>query len=73
MDHKGIFPQTLNFIFDNFLFYFHPIPESLKLCGVPPGGGALVGGATCLYEGHIYFEELQGQVKIYILIVTLLG
>jgi hypothetical protein len=33
--------------------------QVLKLWGAPPGGavGPWEGGASCLYEGHIYFER----------------
>jgi hypothetical protein len=31
------------------------------------------GGASCMYEGHIYFEEVWAQHKTYNFIDTLLG
>jgi hypothetical protein len=33
------------------------VPEVSKLWGVAPPGG---GGASCLYEEHIYFERNMG-------------
>jgi hypothetical protein len=50
--------------------------EVLKLWGVLPREAPSVlggGGASCLYEGHIYLDEIWTQDKIYILVVTLLG
>jgi hypothetical protein len=39
--------------------------EVTKLWGAPPGGGGQCwspggGGASCVYEGHIYFERNMG-------------
>jgi hypothetical protein len=43
-------------------------------CGPLPGGAVgPLGGACCLYEGHIYLDEIRAQLKIYILVGTLLG
>lgn len=52
-------------------------PEVSKLWSALPGGavGPVGGGgsATCLYQRHIYFEEIWVQNEIYILVGTLLG
>jgi hypothetical protein len=41
-------------------------PEVPKLWGAPPPGGAVVplgGDASCLCEGHIYFERIVGAIQ----------
>jgi hypothetical protein len=48
----------------------------LKLWGPPSRGALLVsggGGASCLYEGHIYFERSMVATQNHIFFGTLLG
>jgi hypothetical protein len=40
---------------------------------VPPGDPLVFRGASFLYEGHIYLDEIWTLDKIYILVGTLLG
>jgi hypothetical protein len=30
-------------------------------------------GASCLYEGYVFFKEIRGKYKIYIFLGTLVG
>jgi hypothetical protein len=32
----------------------------------PEGAVGPLGGASCLYEGHIYLDEIRAQLNIYI-------
>jgi hypothetical protein len=51
----------------------HEVP---KLWGAPPAGGGhywYSWGASCLYEGHVYFERNTGTSQVCILVDTLLG